>query len=208
MMKTLLPRAYLISDRKLFSTQEAFLKQVEALLAAGVRMLQVREKDLASNELYELSLKLRKLTHNYGCLLLINDRLDIALACQADGVHLGTMSMPTQMARQLLGQDKIIGVSTHHQSEIAEAARTGANFVTFGPVYYTESKAKYGAPVGIHALRQACANPPIPIYALGGIKAEHVKDLQATGIYGVAAISSLLKAQHPEETIKVIAFNQ
>ncbi len=184
------------------SMNEYFAVIEEALLAAGITLLQLREKDLPAVELHHLAGQLRELTRRHDCLLLLNDRIDIALAVQADGVHLGRQSVPANVARRILGPQALIGVSTHSIAEIEQAHDQGADFVTFGPVYYTASKARYGAPLGIESLRHACARSPIPIYALGGIKEERVAELKAAGAYGVAAISAFMAAASPAAVCK------
>ncbi len=199
-MSRTLPRLYLITDRTLFPTQAGFLKKIDVLLAAGIKMLQIREKDLCAKDLFSLACRLREMTRAYECLLLINDRIDIAQACDADGVHLGENSLPTATARTLLGTDKIIGVSTHDEDALAKAAREGADFATFGPVFHTPSKAQYGPPKGLDSLAQACRKKDLPIYALGGIKTTHTLPVKAAGAYGIAAISALLTAENPHET--------
>jgi thiamine-phosphate pyrophosphorylase len=161
-------------------------------------MIQLREKDLSAAELYPLARDLRLLTQDYGSLLLINDRVDLALAIDADGVHLGQHSLPIEAARTLLGKQKIIGVSTHSLAEVNMAQKQGADFVTYGPVYYTPSKAAYGDPVGVTALKlscQQCRN--LPVYALGGLKPNNVLDTLQTGAYGIAVISALLAEPSP-----------
>lgn len=193
---TSLPATYLISDRKLLPDGK-FLPVVEELLAAGLQMLQLREKDLSASELYPLAVQLRDLTRRYNCKLLINDRVDVALAVDADGVHLGGHSLPTAVVRKLLGPQKLIAVSTHSATEIIQAAAAGADFVTFGPVFHTPSKAAYGNPVGLPALRQACESSPVPIYALGGINHQNATETMACGASGIALISALLTTDAP-----------
>ena len=121
----------------------------------------------------------------------------MALAVAADGVHLGGHSLPAAVARRLLGPQRLIGVSTHRPAEIAAAAAAGANFVTFGPVFATPSKLAYGQPLGLEALRLACQNSPLPVFALGGIKPCHLADLRAAGVAGVAVISALIAIPDP-----------
>ena len=191
-----LPSTYLISDRKLLP-DENFLPVIEELLAAGLQMLQLREKDLGAAELYPLAKQLRGLTRRYHCKLMINDRVDVALAVDADGVHLGGHSLPTAVVRKLLGPQKLIAVSTHSTTEIIQAATAGADFVTFGPVFHTPSKAAYGKPVGLPALRQACESSPVPIYALGGINHQNATETMNCGASGIAIISALLSANTP-----------
>ena len=195
-----LPPLYLITDRHQVPAGRELLAVIEELLQAGVRMLQLREKDLLAAELYPLAKELRTLTREYDCLLLINDRVDLALATGADGVHLGGHSLPLSTVRKLLGPDKLIGVSTHKFQEIPPAAEQGADFVTFGPVFFTASKAAYGAPAGLAKLQQSCAESPIPVYGLGGINQENASVVKQAGAHGIALISALLTADNPTTT--------
>lgn len=195
-----LPRLYLITDRSIIPAGRNFLEVLEQLMAAGIRMIQLREKDLSANELYQVAKELRTLTRRYDCLLLINDRVDIALAVDADGVHLRHSSMPPAIARKLLGDTKLIGVSAHSEAEILNAANQGANFTTFGPIFFTPSKASFGFPKGLQELRTACRTSPVPVYALGGITVTNTPATLVTGVYGIATISSLMAADSPAAT--------
>lgn len=190
-------RLYLISDRKLVPGGSNLLETIEQALIGGVRALQLREKDLPSDELYRLALDLKSLTDRYGASLLINDRIDVAMAVGADGVHLGEHSLPTSAARRILGNKAIIGRSTHRVEDIERAAAEGADFVTFSPIYFTPSKALYGEPQGVDALRRACAASPLPVLALGGIRQDRIREVRSAGAAGIALISALLKADHP-----------
>ncbi|MBN1958325.1 MAG: thiamine phosphate synthase [Desulfuromonadales bacterium] len=198
-MERVLPSIYLITDRHKVPGGKAFPEIMDVLLRAGVKIVQLREKDLATNELFQLAKKLRIQTREYGCKLVINDRIDVALAVQADGVHLGQQSLSPLTARKLLGPEAFIGVSTHSLIELQLAQDQGADFVTYGPVYFTPSKAEYGPPVGIPALEQAVKNATIPVFALGGIKSTNIREVLSTGCYGVAAISALLSTSSPAE---------
>lgn len=195
---------YLITDRRGLPSGRDLVEAVAAALAGGVRAVQLREKDLSPRELYPLALELRALTRRFGARLLINDRIDLALAVQADGVHLAGSSLPTAVARGLLGPEALIGVSTHHREEVLAAARDGADFVTFGPVYPTPSKAAYGPPVGLDALRSACAGSSLPIFPLGGINAGRIPELLAAGASGIALISAILAATKPQQAAETI----
>lgn len=165
-------------------------------------MLQLREKELPPRQLFELALELRQLTNRYQAQLIINDRLDIALAVGADGVQLGMAGLPLTEARRLLGNNMLIGYSAHGVAEGVQAVHDGADFVTFGPVFDTPSKRCYGAPLGLQLLRQAATEIPAPVYALGGISAATVADVMATGCHGVALISAVIAAQHPGEAAR------
>lgn len=184
----------LITDRHQLPEGIGLVAQVEKALEGGVRAVQLREKDLTAAELYPLAEELRTLTRRFDARLLINDRIDVALAVDADGVHLGGQSLPVSAARKLLGPDRLLGVSTHHLSEIATAAANGASYVSFGPVFYTASKAPYGDPAGIGALQQACADAPLPVFALGGITAERLSQIETVGCRHAAAIGAVLAA--------------
>jgi thiamine-phosphate pyrophosphorylase len=196
-MNKSLPNLYLITDRHQIKRNTPFLETIEELLQAGVKMIQLREKDLSAAELYPLAKDLRSLTHRYSSLLLINDRIDLALAVGADGVHLGNHSLSIKVTRKILGSEFLIGASTHSATEIELAHQQGADFVTYGPIYFTPSKAAYGNPVGIQSLQNVCTNASIPVYALGGIKGDNATETLAAGAYGLAMISALLSAPSP-----------
>lgn len=205
----LAPRAslfslYLITDRRLVPAGRTLPQTIEAALAAGVRAVQLREKDLSAAEMLPLARQLRDLTHRYDARLLINDRVDLALAVEADGVHLGGHSLPTATVRGLLGPDRLIGVSTHHPDEILHAAAEGADFVTFGPVFATPSKAAYGQPQGLDALAAACRLSPLPVFALGGIDPGNAPAVRLAGAHGVALISAIIAADDPADAVRAL----
>ncbi|HBG46796.1 MAG TPA: thiamine phosphate synthase [Deltaproteobacteria bacterium] len=191
-----LPKLYLITDRSACASG-AFLSTVEAALRGGVKLVQLREKDLSARELLGLANELRELTRAWGARLLINDRADIAMLCGADGVHLTSISYPASSARELLGKEGIIGVSTHSVKEARLAESQGADFVTFGPVYHTPSKAMYGEPLGVEELEKAVRALSIPVYALGGINIENIGEAASTGAYA-ALIRALLSCVDAE----------
>jgi len=181
-------RLYLITDGTLMPNLE---EACEAALAGGVRAIQLREKDLPVRELLSLAKGLRKLTAGFGARLFINDRVDVALASGADGVHLGVNSIPPGAVRKIAGEKLMIGASTHNIEEARRAERSGADFITFGPVYETPSKMKYGNPVGIKKLSEAARELSIPIFALGGIKRDNMEEALGAGAYGIALISGI-----------------
>ena len=194
-------RFYFVTDRH-HTAGRPLVDVAHAALNGGVRAVQLREKDLEGGALYRLATQLRELTARYQARLLINDRVDVALAVEADGVHLGQMSFPVVVARRLLGPGKLIGVSTHNPEEIAAAA--GADFLVLGPVYATPSKAKYGEPQGLARLRQAVAQSPIPLFAIGGITVERVAEVLTNGAHGVAVISALSSAPDPTRSASAL----
>lgn len=187
---------YVISDRHQTGGRP-LLEVIEAALRGGVRAVQLREKDLSPRELYPLAQAMRQLTQRYGAHLLINDRIDVACAVHADGVHLTTTSLPTAVARQLLGPGSLIGVSTHNVAEVHAAVKGGADFLVFGPVFYTPSKVPYGEPVGLEALRTVRAGVKIPILAIGGVKHTNLAQVLAAGADGIAVISAVIAADDP-----------
>jgi len=185
---------YLITDRRQ-TAGRPLLDVVAAALDGGVRAVQLREPDLPARELLALATALRGLTTRVGAALLINDRVDVALACDADGVHLPRHGMRIAEARALLGAQRLIGVSTHAPVEVADAAAAGADFAVFGPLFDTPSKRPYGSPLGLDALATArAAAPALPLLAIGGIDAARVLDVRARGADGVAVIRALLGA--------------
>ena len=164
-------RVYLITDRRQAPGGD-IARAVAGALDGGIRAVQLREKDLPGGELFRLAGRMRDLTARYGARLLVNDRVDVALAVGADGVHLGGASIPASVAR-------------------------GADFVTFGPVYPTPSKAAYGPPVGLSALAAACREAAVPVFALGGVKAENAGEVIGAGAFGIALISGIVAAADP-----------
>ncbi|CAG0987216.1 thiamine phosphate synthase [Geobacter sp.] len=189
---------YLITDRHQTVGRD-LLAVVEEALAGGVRAIQLREKDLFPRELLELARAMRELTDRYGAKLLINDRVDVALAVGADGVHLGEASIPADVAQRLLGTERLVGVSCHGLKGALAAERLGADFITFGPVYPTPSKAAYGDPVGVEQLAEAVGLLRIPVFALGGISRGNTSEVMAAGAAGVALISAIISAGNPTE---------
>ena len=188
---------YLITDRTQTKGRD-LLWVLEQALDAGVKAIQLREKDLGGRDLFLLAEKISKLCQSYRSALFINERIDIALAVDAAGVQLGKGSVPVPIARKLLGPQKIIGASTHSLDEALEAQQRGADFVLFGPVYFTPSKAVYGAPQGLDKLKKIVEKISTPVYAIGGIKLDHVPDLRRVGVFGLALISAILSSDSPK----------
>jgi len=194
---------YLVTD----AAQTAGRDLVEVVAAAvqgGVRAVQLREKGLDTRDLCALAERLLPPLRSAGGLLLVNDRVDVALAVGADGVHLTRRSLPPAEARGLLGPDRLIGVSCHSAEEVAEAAAGGADFALLGPVYQTPSKLRYGPPVGLDCLRLARSRCPGPLLAIGGIKPEGVAAVLAAGADGVAVISAVLAAADPARAARAL----
>jgi thiamine-phosphate pyrophosphorylase len=175
---------------------------VEACLGAGLRAVQLREKDLDAGELFRLAGELRALTWRYGARLVVNDRADVALAVGADGLHLPAAGLPPEAARRVIGADRLLGVSTHSAAEAEAAGRRGADYVVFGPIHDTPAKRAYGAPQGLEALAVAVARATVPVLAIGGLTAERVPAVARAGAAGIAVIRALLAAADPEAATK------
>lgn len=194
---------YLVTDRNQTLGRD-LLWLLEQALDGGVRAIQLREKEASGRELFFLADKIKKLCERYHAGLFVNDRLDVALGVDADGVQLGSASMPVGAARELLGGKKLIGVSTHSAREAQAAEQAGADFVLFGPLYFTPSKAGHGKPQGLEALKEVVEKVSLPVYAIGGIKAENIAEVKAAGARGVALISAVLSAANPRSAARDI----
>jgi thiamine-phosphate pyrophosphorylase len=193
-------KLYLITDRKLFTVHSSLFTAIEEALKGGLKAVQLREKDLGTRDLLDMGYRMRELTKKYNAKLFINDRVDIALAVEADGVHLGQMSMPPYAVRDIAKDKLLVGVSTHSLEEAMGAEKEGADFIIIGPVYHTPSKAQYGEPIGIDTLREVRSKVSIPVFAIGGIKLDKVQEVTNAGADGVALISAILGAENIKST--------
>ena len=189
-------RLYLVTDRHR-TAGRPLRDVVEAALEGGVDAVQLREKDLSGAALFELAGQLRELTRRRGARLLINDRIDIALAVGADGVHLPVDSFAPADARRLLGTGALIGASTHTLEQARAAAVGGADFIVFGPIFDTPSKRAFGAPVGLDALTQVSKAGTVPTFAIGGVSAARVATVRGCGASGIAVVAAILEADDP-----------
>ena len=187
---------YLVTDRKRTGGRD-LVEVLSQALQAGVRAIQLREKDLDTIEVYRLGERLLSLTRQAGAALIVNDRVDVAMALGADGVHLTRKSLPPKEARALMGPGKAIGISCHSIADVREAVEGGADFLVLGPIFATPSKVPYGPPLGVDVLRQARAVCPLPILAIGGVSALRVPEVIGAGADGVAVISAVLAAPDP-----------
>jgi thiamine-phosphate pyrophosphorylase len=169
-----------------------------AALAGGATVIQLRGKSLSGAELARVGRALRQITREAGALLIVNDRVDIALAVDADGVHLGQDDMPAEDARRLIGPRRILGLSASTIPEVVQAAAAGADYIGFGPVFATGSKPDARAPTGLALLRQAVTAVGVPIVAIGGIDNESAGAVMATGVAGVAVIAAVVAAPDAE----------
>jgi thiamine-phosphate pyrophosphorylase len=193
------PRLVLVTDRHATAGRD-LVAVVDAALDAGLPAVQLRDKDLSGRALWTLAERLRGTTRRTGAALFVNDRVDIALAVEADGVHLGRASMPVAVVRAVLGPAIRIGVSTHAPEEITRAAADGADLTFFGPVFTTPGK----TPVGPAGLGTAARGAPIPVLAIGGITAPEVAAVRAAGAHGVAVIRAILAADDPAAATRAL----
>lgn len=184
-----LPRVYPITDRKLSGLSHS--EQVRRLAAAGASLIQLREKHLSAGEFYEEAVKAVAAAREAGVILLINDRVDIAKMAGADGVHLGQDDLPPAAARRLLGDDAIIGLSTHSLVEAIAAANEPVDYIAFGPIFPTDTKSDTEPVVGLGQLAEIRnALPNVPLVAIGGINAANVAAVIEAGADTAAVISS------------------
>jgi thiamine-phosphate pyrophosphorylase len=203
-LRTALPVVHLVSDRRLAPDLPGRVRAALAGLAPGRAAVHLREKDLGGRELLALARALAAVCRAAGQLLLVNDRVDVALAAAADGVHLPAAGIPPADARRLLGPGALVGVSCHSADDVRRARDAGASFATFGPIHDTPSKRRYGAPVGLEALRAAAALG-FPLVALGGLDAARAPAAFAAGAAGVAAIRAWLEAADPAAAVRALA---
>lgn len=167
---------------------------VAAALAGGATVVQLRGKDLTGAELVRVGRMARALTAAAGALLIVNDRVDIALAVDADGAHVGQDDLPAREARRLLGPNRLLGVSARTVAQAFQAERDGADYIGFGPVFATATKRDAGAACGLEALRHSCAAVRVPVVAIGGMAAHTAGSAVAAGAVGVAVISAIVGA--------------
>ena len=196
-MKNLDTSLYFITDSTGFSVEE-FLRRTEAALRGGVTLLQLREKDKTTREYLELAQAVHALTRKYDVPLIIDDRLDIALAMDAEGVHLGQSDLPIDLARKILGPDKIIGATAKTVPQAVEAWEQGADYLGVGAIYPTTTKVKTIL-TSTDTLRDICNAVPIPANAIGGLNLDNIDILAGIPIAGICVVSAIMKADDPEK---------
>lgn len=195
-------RLYLVTNRYQDSL-ENFLEKVETACRSGVTIIQLREKNLTTNQYYQLAKQVKEITDAYQVPLIIDDRLDICLAVDAAGLHIGDDELPVSVARQVLGPEKILGVTAKTVKRALEAEEGGANYLGTGAIFPTTTKEN--APITlISTLKTICQTVAIPVVAIGGLTSENIDQLAATGIAGVAVVRDLMQAEDIE--VKTQAF--
>jgi len=181
---------YLVTDRDLMST-ETLEEAVEQAIIGGCTLVQLREKDCSSLDFYNTAVKVKEITDKYNVQLLINDRLDIALAVDAAGVHVGQSDLPVSVVRKIIGEDKIIGISAGTLEEALKGQRDGADYLGVGAMYATGTK-KDANPTSIEELKKIRENVSLPIVVIGGINKERIKDFEGIEIDGLAIVSAII----------------
>jgi thiamine-phosphate pyrophosphorylase len=182
---------YLVTDRSMLNGA-SLLEAVESAIRGGVTLLQLREKDVCSSDFYSIALEMKKLANSYQVPLIINDRLDIALAVDADGLHIGQEDLPLEIARKILGPGKILGYSVSNLVEAAYGEKHGADYLGAGPVYHTGSKVVAFEPIGTGGIKRIKESVSIPVVGIGGIGMSNIVEVKKLGIDGVSVISAIL----------------
>lgn len=190
-----------ITDRKVCSL--SYESMVRLVLESGVKWVQYRDKEGSRRDIYMNALNLRRITRDHNAVFIVNDHTDIALAVDADGVHLGLDDLPAQKAREILGKDRLIGVSTHTIEQAVDAEASGADYIGFGPIFRTETK-DAGNPKGISLLSRIRSLIHIPIVAIGGINLDNVRSVFAAGVDAVAVASAILNGDIKENAGKFL----
>ncbi len=187
---------YLVTDNS--ENEEKFLKTIEDAILGGVTVVQVREKTADTRDFYNLALKVKEITTKYNIPLIINDRVDVALAIDADGVHVGQSDMPCDITRELIGEDKILGVSAATIEEAKKAENDGADYIGTGAVFPTATKDDAES-VTKKELIEIVESINIPVVAIGGITKENASELKDTGIKGLSVVSAIMSADNPKK---------
>lgn len=203
-MKNLDLSLYLVTDKS--DDVEKFLNTIEEAIKGGVTVVQIREKTAETLDFYNLALKVKKITTEYNVPLIINDRVDVALAIDADGVHVGQSDMPCDVTRRLIGDDKILGVSAATVDEAQKAQKDGADYIGTGAVFPTATKDDAPS-ITKDDLKEVVKSIDIPVVAIGGINHDNASELTDTGIAGLSVVSAIMSADDPkkssEELLKI-----
>ena len=201
-MKKIDTTLYLITDSTGFSEDE-FLYRVEEGIKGGATLLQLREKDKTTREYIALAEKVHKIAKKYNVPLIIDDRIDVAMAVDAEGVHLGQSDMPVNIARKILGKDKIIGATAKTVAQAVEAYENGADNLGVGAIYPTTTKVKTVL-TSVETLKEITKSVPIPVNAIGGLNKDNIDILKNTGIAGICVVSAVMKAENPQKSASEI----
>ncbi|MBR6523523.1 MAG: thiamine phosphate synthase [Clostridia bacterium] len=201
-MKKFNPELYFITDSTIFDEKE-FLCRIEGALKGGVTLLQLREKDKTTREYIELAEKVHTLARKYNVPLIIDDRIDVAMAIGAEGVHLGQSDMPIDIARKICGKDMIIGATAKTVPQAIRACRQGADYLGVGAIYPTTTKVKTVL-TSTQTLEKICRAVPIPVNAIGGLNKDNIDVLKGIGTAGICVVSAIMKADSPKNAAQEI----
>lgn len=193
----------LVTNRKLAG--DRFLEIVRQAVAGGVNAVILREHDMTPRELFALALEVKAIAHSAGAKFLVNHSLDVALAVEADGVHLGWRSLPAHEAKRIAPKNFLIGLSTHSVRAAVRAAESGVDYVFLGPIFPTPSKEGLVEPLGVESIRAAKQAMKKPLIAIGGIKPDNISEVIAAGADGIAVVSAIMAASQPQEAARVLA---
>jgi thiamine-phosphate pyrophosphorylase len=200
-MPQLESRLFLVTDRHQ-TKGRPLVPLLQRVLTAAAPAIQLRERDLSARELVTLAREVQAMTASRRSQLLINDRIDVALALEGVGVHLRSNSLPVSVARQVLGTQRLLGISVHSVEEGLSAQSQGVDYIVLGPIYGTPSKQMFGPSLGIHTLEKACRLVRLPIFGIGGVTAARAREMRRAGAFGVAVITAVLGAADVESATR------
>lgn len=199
-------KLYLITSSDKFESDDAFLDAIASALKGGVDILQLREKTMPANKIFELGKKIKQLCLQYDTTFIINDRIDLALLLEADGVHLGQDDLDVKSAREILGDNAIVGISTHAPEQALKAVEDGADYIGIGPVFSTPTKPGR-IPVGLEYVKWASENIEIPAFAIGGINEDNFQQVLDAGAKRIAVVRAIINAESPQTVAEKILEN-
>ena len=192
---------YLLLDEQ-WAPRHNLSSVLELAAGCGIRLFQYRNKTGSQRDVFAKARELRDVAARSGALFIVNDRCDVALAVEADGVHLGQEDLPLDLARKVMGHHKIIGISTHRPEEVTQATQGGADYIGYGPLFPTTTKEAHVAPVGLAGLREIRSLTPLPVFVIGGITLDSLEEIVDSGANGVAVASAVLDSSNIEQTMR------
>ncbi len=203
-MKTADYSLYLVTDQDLCRGRDLVDTVMEAV-AGGVTAVQIREKNASARAFFQLALALKRRLAKQDVPLIINDRVDVAVAADADGVHVGQTDLPAAQVREMIGPDKILGISINTFEQMEEAARNQVDYLSLSPVFPTPTKTDTTEPFGISGLKKARTLTRLPLITIGGVNLENIHEIMSTGLDGVALVSAICSADSPEQAARTLA---
>ncbi len=191
---------YLLLDEQ-WAPKRHLSHVLELAVGCGIQVFQYRNKTGSLQDLFAKAKELREVATRFGALFIVNDRCDVALAVEADGVHLGQEDLPLELARKVMGHQKIIGISTRRPEEVAQATQGGADYIGYGPLFPTATKEAHRAPVGLAGLQEIRSLTSLPVFVIGGITLDSLEEIVDSGANGVAVASAVLNSSQMEQTM-------